>query len=101
MIPARHEMMLEARYDSGAEEWYCPMCGQRILITWGDNFQKTILEVGDSFALHSGSRGLSIRASAEQTPPVEPIPDDDPRLAAFAEWADDVNTERLWESNDH
>lgn len=53
----QHEMCLEKAHPSGAEEWYCPTCGRRFLMQWPPKYQKIVLEPGDEYALHSGSKG--------------------------------------------
>ena len=57
----RHEMVLEKTHESGAEEWFCPVCGRRFLMQWPPNYQRVILEPGDNYAIHSGGKmGLSM-----------------------------------------
>ncbi len=53
----RHEMTLIAEHESGAEEWHCPECGRRLVITWPPDYSKVVLEPGDEFAQHSGGKG--------------------------------------------
>ena len=53
----RHEMRLEATHPSGAEEWFCPTCGRRFLMSWPPDYQKVILDPGDEYAMHSGGKG--------------------------------------------
>lgn len=53
----QHEMQLEIRQPSGAEEWYCPTCGRRILLEVSPTYGMTIIEPGDTYARHSGSHG--------------------------------------------
>lgn len=50
----QHEMILENTHASGAEEWYCPTCGRRMMITW-EPWKKIILEPGNTYAVHKGS----------------------------------------------
>ena len=52
-----HEMELETRHESGAEEWYCPICGRRFLLNMYPDYRKIILDAGDESAIHSGSKG--------------------------------------------
>ena len=69
----KHEMVLETTHSSGAEEWNCPTCGRRLLISWGPKFTKAVLEAGDEFSMHSGGKGgLSMR-SIEVGEPREPM----------------------------
>ena len=53
----QHEMQMETVHPSGAEEWYCPMCGRRILMQWPPAYKRIILDPGDRYASHSGSKG--------------------------------------------
>lgn len=57
MSRQQHEMVLEVTHPSGAEGWYCPTCGRRILLQVPPNNQMVIVEPGDQYASHSGSRG--------------------------------------------
>jgi hypothetical protein len=52
----QHEMELEATHPSGAEEWFCPTCGRRFLMRW-EPFERVIMEPGDEYAAHTGSKG--------------------------------------------
>ena len=53
----QHEMRLETTHPSGAEEWYCPVCGRRFLIQWPPAYKKIVLEPGDEYAYHLGGKG--------------------------------------------
>ncbi len=53
----KHEMQLETTHPSGAEEWYCPTCGRRILLRLPPTNEMIIVERGDQYASHSGSTG--------------------------------------------
>ena len=55
--PERHVMQLNDTHDSGAEEWYCPICGRRFLMQWPPNYKRIILEHGDEGAVHTGGKG--------------------------------------------
>ena len=59
-----HEMVLETTHSSGAEEWYCPTCGRRFLLQWPPTYKKTVLDPGDEFAAHSGSKSGTLRVGA-------------------------------------
>lgn len=52
-----HQMQLETVHPSGAEEWACPTCGRRFLLTWPPDYEKVILDAGDELAVHNGSKG--------------------------------------------
>ena len=51
-----HEMELTAAHE-GTEEWFCPVCGRRVLIEWHP-WRKVTLDPGDPTAAHSASKGL-------------------------------------------
>ena len=53
----QHEMRLETTHPSGAEDWYCPTCGRRILLRLLPTNEMIIVEPGDKYARHSGSKG--------------------------------------------
>lgn len=52
-----HEMTLLSEHESGAEEWYCPDCGRRFIMSRQPDYNKVVLDPGNEFALHSGSKG--------------------------------------------
>ena len=56
-VPARHEMILNGRAESGAEEWLCPICGRRMLLRWPPDYEKLVLEHGNESAIHVGGKG--------------------------------------------
>jgi len=60
-----HEMELIATHPSGAEEWFCPTCGRRVLMRWPPAYEKVLLEAGDEAAIHSGAKG-GLRMSPPQ-----------------------------------
>jgi len=43
----KHEMVLEITHPTGAEEWYCPTCGRRLLLSWPPAYKKIILDAGN------------------------------------------------------
>jgi hypothetical protein len=103
MNQQRHEMILEKTRPSGEEEWNCSTCGRRLLMNWEPNFEKTILEAGDEYAIHSGGKGgLRIGSvqvmSADDTileeKPISPL--EDLRLAPWVAWLEEIDFERLW-----
>jgi len=53
----KHEMVLEITHPTGAEEWYCPTCGRRLLLSWPPAYKKIILDAGNELASHSGGKG--------------------------------------------
>jgi hypothetical protein len=56
-LPARHEMLLQDRQASGAEEWWCPDCGRRLVLRWPPAYAKVVLARGDERAEHTGGTG--------------------------------------------
>lgn len=99
---SHHEMVLETTHPSGTEEWYCPTCGRRMTITW-EPWKKIILEPGDIYAAHGGSKGilkigpLRINPGNEAEIPsaTEPSPED-PYLVPWARWLDEMDWDDLW-----
>jgi len=99
----QHEMKLEVRYASGAEEWCCPTCGRCLIVMpppggttlalergnnyilmWGPEIgamtaSKILLELGDEQALHHGTA-----ISPEASPFIE-------NVSAWEEWLNDVD----------
>lgn len=69
----KHEMVLETTHSSGAEEWYCPTCERRFLLTMPPNYRKVILNTGDEFAIHTGSKGGLRMGSIQIHNPEEPL----------------------------
>jgi len=113
----KHDMILERTHESGAEEWYCPICGRRFLMQWPPNYQKIILEPGDEYAIHSGGKGgLSMGTpqlaqkpegfaqdaddldSQEDT--VQLSAQDEACLIKWEQWLDQMGFENLWSNGD-
>jgi hypothetical protein len=100
-----HEMVLEKTYSSGAEEWNCPICGRRLLMHWKPTFRKTVIEVGDEYAVHGGGKG-GLHIGSMQVLPVddssarEEAEAEDTRLAPWLAWLDKSGFENLWKSED-
>ena len=97
----RHEMILEKTHETGAEEWYCPTCGRRLLMTWPPEYKKIILCTGDELAIHSGGTGCADGTPPEtvQTEEVQPINEES--LAIWEDWMDRVDFESLWYKEDY
>jgi len=51
-----HEMQFERLHSSGAQEWFCPACGRRLLMQWPPSFEKQILVPGNPNAFHTGGK---------------------------------------------
>lgn len=100
----KHEMVLQTTYSSGAEEWHCPACGRRMTVTW-QPWKRIILEPGDIYAAHSGSKGglhvgsLTVNNRDQENedsslPSTEPLTED-PYLAPWQRWLDEVDYDNL------
>jgi hypothetical protein len=53
----RHEMTLMGPAESGAEEWFCSICGRLMLMRWEPEFETLVLKYGDDTAVHYGAKG--------------------------------------------
>ena len=98
----QHEMVLEKSHPTGAEEWYCPVCGRRMAIIW-QPWNKTILEPGDVYASHSACKG-GLRSRPLQSTQdnenslsaaTEPV-DGDPYLTPWLRWLDKIDSDDFW-----
>ena len=76
------------KYDSGAEEWFCPACGRRFVMQWSPEYQRVVLDTGDETAIHNTGRG----AMVVYRPQVE-----DPYLSPWLEWMDRDHFESRWQ----
>jgi hypothetical protein len=85
-----HKMELIKSHPSGAEEWCCPICGRRFVVQWTPEYQKTVLEMGDEYAIHNTGKGAMILAQTN----------DDHHLEPWQEWVEHSNFESLWEEED-
>src|SRR5262245_57586310 len=98
----RHEMVLETTHPSGAEEWSCPICGRRMTITW-QPWKKIILEPGDVYATHDGSKGnlkmrlLDINKENQGGSSSNIVQSaEDPHLAPWVRWLDKMDWDDFW-----
>jgi hypothetical protein len=56
----QHEMRLEKTLESGTQEWFCPTCGRRMLMSYQSESERldlNVLETGDETVSHTGSTG--------------------------------------------
>jgi hypothetical protein len=102
----KHEMIINGTLPSGAEEWFCPVCGRRTLINWEPEFKRTVLETGDSLAVHTAiksslpAESLQLDASASSFPQEgEQASGEDYRLAPWLDWLNKVDFNRLWKDD--
>lgn len=61
----QHAMELTKTYESGAEEWFCPVCERRFIVQWPPKYKKIILDPGDEYAVHSGGKGGVVMQSPQ------------------------------------
>ena len=54
-MQAQHRMRRTERWATGAEEWWCPTCGRRLLLHWPPRYRKLVLDRGDERAAHTGA----------------------------------------------
>jgi hypothetical protein len=97
-------MELKETHTSGAEEWSCPTCGRRMLVSWSPKFKRIVIEPGNENAIHSGGKGgLSNLLPKVSNPGPQPDdgpalgPDDHARLAPWADWLEGMGFDRLWD----
>jgi hypothetical protein len=99
-----HEMVLEVVHPSGAEEWYCPTCGQRFLLKWPPFYNKIFLETGNLLAAHTGERAATGSDEGASSPTVESfstdqgesVSEEERRLEPWLKWFEEINFDHLW-----
>jgi len=64
----QHTMNLEKTYQNETEEWSCPDCGYRILISWEPRFKKQVLQEGEPHIIHAGGKGGLIMGGVQLVP---------------------------------
>ncbi len=97
-----HTMELIGEHE-GTEEWHCPVCGRRMMITW-QPWKKVVVEPGDNNVAHTGGKGglrlgsvqimqgnQQINGSSEAGPST-----DDHYLAPWQRWLDGIDSDDLW-----
>jgi hypothetical protein len=90
---------------SGADEWYCPICGRRFLMQWPPDYKRIILESGDENVRHSGGKGgvtmgsfdVTQNGQASGASSAEPA---DEHLVPWLQWMDKVDFDSLWNTPD-
>jgi hypothetical protein len=95
--PQTHQMTLVKTHMTGEEEWYCPVCERRILMTWPPNYKKVVLVTGDETAIHNGGKGGVNLQATQLVAPEKSKQDHDPRLDVWSDWMDKVDFDGLWE----
>jgi hypothetical protein len=58
-MQAQHRMRRTEIWATGAEEWWCPDCGRRLLLRWPPNYAKLVLDPGDERASHTGAMAVA------------------------------------------
>ncbi|MBE0699231.1 MAG: hypothetical protein IH586_20100 [Anaerolineaceae bacterium] len=101
----QHTMVIARELPDGTQEWVCPTCVRRILMQWPPHYKRTVLEIGDENAAHSGGMGgLQMGQANIVSPkqeetfpgesldlPVAPAEENDPYLMPWIEWLDAQN----------
>jgi hypothetical protein len=87
----RHEMSLEQNHPSGVQKWYCPICGQCLLVTWTPRYMTVIRKAGNKSALHTSG-------NCQQSGSGQPMSLDESRLTPWIAWMDAVSLENLWDN---
>jgi hypothetical protein len=52
-----HEMELLSTDETGADEWYCRICGRHFRMRWPPEYARVVLVAGDEEATHVGGKG--------------------------------------------
>lgn len=91
---SQHQMQLEVTHPSGAEEWACPECGRRLLMQWPPTYRRVVLEAGDEFAIHSGSKG-GLTLIASQLNDSSALADEFSQ-GPWAEWLEELDFGDSW-----
>ena len=94
----QHEMILDKAHPSGAEEWYCPACGRRFVLQWPPQYKRIVLNDGDIYAVHSGSKsGLKMgNVQTQLSEGSEPSADEDLPLDPWKSWLGSEDTSKWW-----
>jgi hypothetical protein len=91
MEEKNHIILMTRTYGSGAQEWYCPICGRRFIVQWKPEYQRVILELGDDSAIHNTGTGAFIAKC---------VGVEEEWLAPWLEWAEKVDFESLWNESE-
>lgn len=99
MYPSQHTMELVQTHGSGAEEWFCPTCGRRFLMTWSPAYKKLVLDAGDEYAVHSGGKGGITLQTLDMNgqPPPSSAADSTAELSdEMRRWLEEAGFDKLW-----
>lgn len=80
-----HAMVIAETYPSGAEEWYCPICGYRFLMQWPPQYKKIIIHAGDPNAIHTGSGNSGQMDSSNEQAHLESLEENEKNYASLME----------------
>jgi len=96
-----HEMRLEITHPTGAQEWFCPKCGQRFVMQLRPVFNIIDLDAGNKSVSHTGSIG-NLRIDSSQVRPIEPeeAAFSDELRAALEEALEDVDLDDWLDDDD-
>ena len=97
MSEQQHAMIFGKTHSTGADEWFCPMCGRRILMDYEPKLRKEVLEIGDESAVHSGGKG-GLRMGPMKVA-VDGASTENARLAPWEAWLNEMGFEDLWNSD--
>ena len=97
--PEQHEMVVTQTFSSGAQEFFCPVCGRRFIIEWPPNYRRIILEPGNEQVIHSGGTGglvmgptsMEAREEVQDSANLGAGGMDDPYLAPWLNWLEENN----------
>ena len=91
----------------GAEEWFCPICGRHLLVSWTPRFKRIVLVEGDSSVPHSGLKGNVLTLNREDVATEESLSPERlgeqieaARLQPWLEWMEKSGFEDLWYRDD-
>jgi len=89
-MPAKqHKLVLSEIFSSGAQEYYCPICGRRFVIQFLPNFKRIMLDHGDEMAVHIGGtpqrKARACEPSGDQMGKL-----DDPYLQLWRNYLDNI-----------
>jgi hypothetical protein len=77
----QHKMELEKIHETGAEEWYCPICERRFLMQWPPTYKKIVLEPGNEYAHHYSAKIGPLEQAPQAVELEDPILSEDLRIA--------------------
>lgn len=74
MSTEKHKMKLYRQFATRAEEWICPTCGRRMILSAPPGYQRVLIKTGDRYALHHGdfARRWRLTGPAQQEARPEP-----------------------------